>query len=236
MKIALAPFAFRNKDLPFNLSQIQKALSLARDKAQLVCFGEAFLQGFDALSWDYEHDLSIAIPQDGAVMQTICAMTEESGTDLLLGYLERVGADIYSSCALISSGQILHNYRRISQGWKYYWLTGKHYKEGTETADFLYRGLPLRIALCGDLWEFPERFRTDATLLWPVYTNFSEEEWRTEEANYARQAALAARHTLMVNSITHEPPSFGGAYEFRDGQLMCKTGFYEEKLLFVEVP
>ena len=42
--------------IAFNISQIEKALSAAQGRVDLLCFGEAFLQGFDSLSWDYETD------------------------------------------------------------------------------------------------------------------------------------------------------------------------------------
>ena len=50
MRIALASARVRNNDMAFNLSQMRKYMAQAREQnADLVCFGEAFLQGFDAL-------------------------------------------------------------------------------------------------------------------------------------------------------------------------------------------
>lgn len=31
-------------------------MKAAQGKVGLLCFGETFLQGFDALSWEYEND------------------------------------------------------------------------------------------------------------------------------------------------------------------------------------
>lgn len=50
MKIGLASYKFINQDLSFNLSQIEKAMQAAQGSVDLLCFGETFLQGFDALN------------------------------------------------------------------------------------------------------------------------------------------------------------------------------------------
>lgn len=235
MNIGLACYEFRNNDVLFNLSQIEKALKSARGGVDLLCFGETFLQGFDALSWDYERDKDIAVSADSEVMQRLCGMTREYGTDVLLGYLERDGDGLYSSCAVIADGKVAHNYRRVSEGWKEYTITDGHYREGTQTDGFFYRGVPVKIALCGDLWEYPERFQTDGLLIWPVYVNFSLDEWQEYEAQYAAQARLAARRTLMVNSISREPISHGGAFCFVDGTVEKKLPYDRESILSVEV-
>lgn len=49
MRIGLASYEVKNKDVAFNLSQMERAMEKARGKVELLCFGEAFLQGFDAL-------------------------------------------------------------------------------------------------------------------------------------------------------------------------------------------
>lgn len=41
MKIALASYEFVNNNLEFNLTQIEKALGNAKNKADMVCFGES---------------------------------------------------------------------------------------------------------------------------------------------------------------------------------------------------
>ena len=56
MRIALAAYAFKNGDIGFNLSQIERGFKDAHGKADILCFGECFLQGFDALNWDFEND------------------------------------------------------------------------------------------------------------------------------------------------------------------------------------
>lgn len=233
MKIGLASYEFRNNDLVFNLSQMEKAMELAQGRVDLLCFGETFLQGFDALSWDFEKDKEIAVTVGSDLMEQLCGMTVKYQVDLLFGYIERSGDYLYSSCAVLEHGVLTHNYRRITKGWKEYSITDGHYREGADTAGFLYRSQPVKIALCGDLWEFPEQFKTDGLLIWPVYVNFELEDWPRREAEYAEQACLAARRTLMVNSISHDPASHGGAFYFVDGRIEKKLAYDTEGILII---
>lgn len=234
MDIGLVSYEFRNNDISFNLSQIERAIACTKGKVDLLCFGETFLQGFDSLNWNYEDDKDVAISRDSDMMKKIRGLSLWGGMGLLFGYVERDGESLYSSCALVDGGEVLHNYRRISKGWKEYAITDFHYKEGVSAEDFTYRDRKF-IALCGDLWDYPERFRTDGVLLWPVYVNFSLEEWREQEPVYAKQSSLAARQALMVNSVSADPKSYGGAFYFKDGNLVSRTEYGKEDILIVTV-
>lgn len=235
VKIGLASYEFKNNETEFNLAQMERAAKAAQGKVELLCFGETFLQGFDALSWEYEKDKDVAIAADSDVMRRLGDMTLTYGVDLLFGYIERDGDGLYSSCAVIESGRLTHNYRRISKGWKEYGITDGHYREGTDTGGFSYRGRPVKIALCGDLWDFPGRFQTDGLLVWPVYVNFEREDWPRYEAEYAAQAALAARRALMVNPMSSDPVSHGGAFYFVDGKIEKRLAYDTEGILLAEV-
>ena len=140
MKIGLAAYSFVNGDIQHNLSQVEKGLRAAGGRVDLLCFGESFLQGFDALSWRYEADRTVAVSADSPVMGELARLAGEYKTDLLLGYFERSGDSLYSSCAVFIDGRLAYNYRRISKGWKEYSITDEHYREGAETKGFLYQG------------------------------------------------------------------------------------------------
>lgn len=235
MKLGLVSYQFRNKDIAFNLSQIEKAMQESQGKVDLLCFGETFLQGFDSLVWDYEIDKDMAITQDSLLMQKLRDLTLQYETDLLFGYIEKDGENLYSSCAVIEKGKLIHNYRRISKNWKEYDRTDNHYCEGTTTDEFQYHGKNIMITLCGDLWLYPEQFMTDELLIWPVYVNFDMEEWKTCEQEYADQALLACPKTVMINSITDNPVSHGNAFYFHNGKVEKKLDYDTENVLIVEL-
>lgn len=236
MVIGLAAYRYINHDIAFHMAQMDKAMRAAQGKADLLCFGEAFLQGFDAMNWDYAHDCEVAVSQDSALIRTLCDRTVRYGVDLMFGYLEREGEMLYSSCMVIENGRILHNYRRISKGWKEYWHTDGHYREGDTTCDFEYRGKTFRIALCGDLWDYPERFQTKGTLLWPVCCNFTRKEWEEQyQAEYLEQAALAARKTLFVDAYEDGSDAVRAAFCFTEGRIGSSILSDADEILYVEV-
>ena len=236
MKIGLVSYRCENRDVAFNLSQIERALREAAGRADLLCFGEAFLQGFDSLCWEYEKDREMAVELDSEPVRQLRNWTKEYGTAILTGYIEKDGDALYSSCAVIADGEIIHNYRRISRGWKEYRKTDDHYREGTEVRPFQLKGREFLTALCGDLWDYPERFRTEHTLIWPVYVDLTPEQWENEGvlAEYAEQAALAAGETLMVNPLDREPRNYGGAFRFVNGKTAERTPFDREEILIID--
>ena len=236
MIVGLASYRFINNDLHFNLSQMERGLEAARGKASLLVFGEAFLQGFHAMNWCYEQDRNVAITQESAIMQSLRKMTVDYGVDLLVGYLEKEGERLFSSCILIAQGEIAYNYRRISQGWKQYWMTDSHYCEGNSTRDFCYRGKTFRIALCGDLWDMPERFRTNGTLLWPVCCNFTREEWETQYlTEYLAQANKVAKKTLFVDALETGTPCVPAAFCFTPEGVAASLFDVTADILYVEI-
>lgn len=237
MKIGLVSYEFKNGEIEYNIKKIEKAIISANGKADLLCFGETFLQGFDSLSWNYEIDKNIAITKDSFIMDKLKNLSEKYNIDLGIGYIEREREQIFSSFVVIEKGKIIHNYRRITKNWKEYSITDEHYCEGKISETFIYKNTEFKIALCGDMWICPEKFKTNGILLWPVYCNFSKDEWEnTEQSDYAKQSKLVSDNVLLVNSITKdEPISIGGAYYFKNGKIEKSLELNKEDILFVEI-
>ena len=177
MKIGLVSYRSENKNIEFNLSQIERACKHASGKAELLCFGEAFLQGFDSLCWDYEIDKDMAVSVDSDEIGLLRKWSLQYDVALATGFIEKEGDKLFSSYVFIDRGAIVHTYHRISKGWKEFSQTDGHYCEGTATDEFTVRGKAFQVALCGDMWDYPERFKTDKPLLWPVYCNYDVAEW-----------------------------------------------------------
>ena len=235
MRIGLASYKCKNKDSAFNLMQIEKAMHKSQSKVDFICFGETFLQGFDALCWDYNIDKDVAVALESPTIRQLAELTLKYDMVLMTGYIEKELNCLYSSCIVIENGKPLYNYRRISKGWKEFRKTDDHYREGSIVSEFECHHTKIMTALCGDLWNFPEKFKTDHLLIWPVYVNFSVEEWEKNELKeYAKQAALAAEHVLMINPINDSSQCHGGSFHFYKGQIITRLPFDQEAVLIVD--
>ena len=96
MRIGLASYRVKNKNTEFNIAQIERAMIEAKGKADLLCFGEAVLQGFDSLCWNYETDKNMAVSADSEIMERLKAFTVQYGMGIAFGYIERDGESLYS--------------------------------------------------------------------------------------------------------------------------------------------
>ena len=220
--IALASASFVNGQREENLRTMLAFMEEASAKgADLICFGESFLQGFDGLCWDYAADRDMAVTQDSGEIRRIRKASLQLGIDVMFGYIEREDESLYSSCMLVEKGEITHNYRRMSRGWKEYERTDDHYCEGTAATVFDYRGWKCVITLCGDLWDTTrDAFRLGEDILfWPLYCDYTREEWLDGALReYAQQCRDHAPLTLMINSIA-EGESVGGCAVYSRGEV-----------------
>lgn len=236
MRLGLVSYKCENKNIQFNIKQIETAMKSSEGKVDLLCFGEAFLQGFDSLCWNYEIDKDMAVDLSSDTISLLKTWTIEYNMALALGYIEKDKEKLYSSYVVISGGKIIHNFRRISKGWKEYDKTDVHYCEGTDTESFNLFGKDFNIALCGDLWDYPERFQTDNLLLWPVYVNYEIEEWNDGVLDeYASQAGLVSDNVLMINPLDDNPVNHGGSFYFQNGRIISRTEFDKQDILIVDI-
>ncbi len=245
MKIALASSPVIDKEVNRNLAFILQALEMCRGKADLVVFGESVLQGFHSLTWDYETDRQMAVPQtDDSIIQ-ICQAAKNHGIAVSFGYIERSGASLFSSQIVIdNTGTVIQNFRRVSVGWKEYWHTDDHYQEGANFEPFFFQGKKFAIGLCGDLWTDgrPEEMRRlhAEIVLWPVWCDYNAAEWNSRiKYEYAEQAALCGEQVLLVNPFCVNPDvvdcASGGAAYLKSGAIAKEAPAGASGILIVEV-
>ena len=91
-------------EMQFNIGQIERAMKEAQEKAELLCFGEAFLQGFDSLCWNDEKDRYTAMEQSSEAITHLRKLTARYGLSLLTGYIEKEQNRLYSSCIVPAGG------------------------------------------------------------------------------------------------------------------------------------
>ena len=235
MKIALAS-QFSDNDIYINAKLINKSIISLKGQADLICFGEAFLHGFNALSWDYEKDKEIAIPVKSNHIKEIQLSAKQNKTAVSFGFYELNENSIFCSYVFIDkNGEILAHYRRVSPGWKDVTKCDYHYKEGGKFSAFGFRGKKFLIAVCGDLWddiniEIIRTFKVDA-VLWPSHLDYTIKQWENELQDYLIQTSKLKKPALLINNIS--ATSHGGCYLFEDGKVMNKLSMGEEGFLII---
>ena len=244
MKCALAAVGFINENVLHNKKVIIDSMIKYAGRADIILFGEAFLQGFYGARFHPEQDETIAIGKDDSIIKEICSVARQYSVAVSFGFIEKAGEIFYSSQITIdSNGQILDLYRRVSPGWKEE-FAGERYREGKEFHIFDFNEKKIAVGLCGDLW-FDENVEAinvlqPEVIFWPVYTDYNYEEWNTAvKYEYAEQAGKLSGKVLYVNSVCldkeEEEIARGGAVLFEKGCIVKEIPSGEENVLLVEV-
>lgn len=240
MKIQLIAKYFINRDITNNLDVILQTIKSAKD-VDLICFGEAFLQGFDSLKWDASSDFELAITQDSKEIKLIQEAAKQHHVGVAFGYIEKSESKIFSSYLILDkTGEPLLNFRRVSEGWKEKNVS-PIYCEGNSFESFVFMGRKLSIGLCGDLWypkhvQLIQRLQAEI-ILWPVYVDFTVPRWQnTEKELYAQQAKLIGENVLWINSLCDgDDLAKGGLVYFKNGVIQEETLAGQESSLVIEL-
>lgn len=242
MKIGLASKKFVNRDIDQNILTIIDTMKEAKkNNAEMICFGEAFLQGFDSLYWEYSKDKEIALEISSSPIKRICHYAKEIRICLSFGYIENDKGLLYCSYMVINeNGEIIYNFKRVSPGWKEPLAHSNYYKEGNNFSTLKYKNLTFAVGLCGDFW-YEENIRQVAKLekditLWPLYVDFSTEDFEYKyKKDYAEQASKLESKVLFINSLSKDPDAFGGCLEFSNGNILNELPLGTEGILYVEI-
>ena len=244
MRCALAAIGFINNDLQYNKQAIINTMIKYADDADIVLFGEAFLQGFYAATFEPEHDKALAVAQDDRIIRDICATAKQYAIAVSFGFIEKAGDIFYSSQITIDKrGTVIDVFRRISPGWKLP-DANERYCEGEGFHLFTFMENSIAVGLCGDFWydsniEAVKALQPDI-VFWPVYTDFNYNDWNnSSKSEYADQAGLIGGKVLYVNSVCLDKEADeiarGGAVLFVDGQIIDEVPAGQEDVLIIEV-
>ncbi len=214
-----------------NIQAMEDALKQAvEDESDLAVFGEAFLHGFDALQFNYERDIQLALAEASVELAKISALARKYKIAIAFGYYENAKGVIHSSYLVFDkNGKRLCNYRRVSQGWRIQEACAD-YREGSDFISFKLKDKDLGIIMCGDFWEdhllskiIELDDKVDA-FLWPVHCDYKEEDWeKTDKADYIQRSEILASPVLFCNNFCEEKNyAKGGAY------LWCQGKTYAE--------
>lgn len=248
MKVALAALRSEPGGEDANLAGLAQTVASVAGQVDLVMTGEAFGQGFEAITDQPATDLAIAWELGGPEIASVQRLARRYKTAICLGFIERAVGRLHSSTVVISgSGELVVVYRRMSAGWRAPDADPSVYVEGDSPVTFELAGKRCTIALCGDLWVMPERFMDLGAdvLLWPIFVNITPESWVDEHLrDYASQALAVAPDTLLVNSVAGGTsdtlpgvcPSFGGAAWFSAGSVIEQLPMGQPGVLVVDLP
>ncbi len=224
-----------------NLESLLHEMQVAKDRgADLLLFGEAYLTGFDLMTFDYGSDIRKALALDSVEIATIRNKAKELGLAVGFGFHENDRGGIYSSYLVVDrDGGILCHYQRRSPGWKEPHANAD-YREGREFKTFDFDGKRIGVIVCGDFWD--DDLLTDIAaldpevemFLWPVHTDYAQENWEQEEAAaYAKRTQILAKPVFYYNNyIEEEGRAKGGAYVWQMGKTLAElptgtTGYLE---------
>jgi len=229
-------------DVKANLATIEREAELAKNaNVDLVLFGEAFLQGFDSMTFNYHHDADVTFGLGSVPIAHLRKMASDYSVGIGVGFYENDHGAFYSSYLVIDKrGKIVHRYRRASEGWK---LPGANadYREGNDFLPFEFEDVKMGVLICGDLWE-DHLLKAIADLdahveciLWPVHTDYSIDEWEGGvRKEYIERASILGAHVFFVNNyVQHEDLAKGGAYVWYQGrELAALSPGHPGRLLF----
>ena len=244
MKCALAAVGFINENIQHNKNVIIETMVKCSGKADMVIFGEAFLQGFYGATFEEEHDENLAVSQKDSIIKELCFEAKEYGIGVSFGFIEKADDCFYSSQITIGSmGEIIDIYRRVSPGWKET-FANERYREGKGFHLFSYMDKEIAVGLCGDFWfdenaDEVKQLNPDV-VFWPVYTDYNYKDWNTSiKYEYAEQAGKIRGKVLYVNSVCTDKEADeiarGGAVLFIDGKIDKEIPSGKEDILLVEV-
>jgi len=244
-KIALAAIKSIDFDITNNLLEIEKLIKKANDgDAEFLLLGEAVLNGFSGLEWDYEKDIEVnAIAQDSAIMQVLSESCKKKKIGIGIGYYEKSDGFICDSYIIINeNGEIVINSRRMSEGWKDPDFKDIRYKEGEALPLFKIGSSKCTICICGDLWTEIIAHRASQhesdIIIWPLYIDYSKEEWEsTAKQEYLDLVKNIGKRTILINSIGVMPDSANGGVMdiLPNGKISSEVDMFSTELLFIEL-
>ena len=262
MRCLLVAVASNNNNIEKNKNRMINLMKQYSGQADILLFGEAYLQGFYAMEFNYDEDSKKAIYldndaisdnaaimnetviSDNSVIHEITKAAADNKIAVSFGFFEKAEGKIYSSQITISSeGKIIDLYRRVSPGWKEPDADG-HYAEGESFHTFCYLGQKILVGICGDLWDNANiaaiRELDPDVVFWPVYTDFNVEKWNTVlKSEYAKQVKDIPAVALYVNSVCMdqegEDLAKGGAAVFYEGEIVQEVPAGSEQMLLIKV-
>lgn len=238
MRIAISSKQFINNDTEANLNTMFDTMKAAKDLgAEVIVFGEAFLQGFEALKWNYDFDKGIALNIYSEPINRLCKTSRKLNLDVIFGYYEKDGTLISSSSLIIERGEPIYNYKRLTKSFNKPSNADRHYYEGQVVEVFEYRHMRCMIASGNDLLSLTDLYsRNEEILFCPTYEVINSQEEYVSYINKLKEASKKLEHTnvIVVNSKCQDK-TLGGAWHLIDGELINKIDLIKDNIVLINI-
>lgn len=151
LRIIIAQLNILVGDIKGNAAKIIAVSKTARDeyKADLVVFPELALTGYPPEDLLLRKDFHTTISQELENLKQAI-----DGIDVLIGYPELIGENLYNAACVFRSGEIIANYHKQYLPNYGVFDEKRYFRAGSKPCVFNVKGLPIGLTICEDIW-FP---------------------------------------------------------------------------------
>lgn len=195
MKYALALFESKQNDIQTNLKTIETVLmTAAKQRVDLVLFGEQFLQG-------YRPDDHLALDINSSGIFTLRLLASNYDIRFGVGFIELVDGDVFNSYVVFDK-----------DGSKL-----AHHRYGVQSESFKIDGQSYQVVIGDEGFSISKP--VDDLILWPTHLEVTPKEWFNEALmKYRLQCANLSDEVILVNVFSEK--AFGGGFYLKDQKFI----------------
>ncbi len=236
MIVALACIEAKNNDINHNLQIILECIEASRE-VDIIFFGEAVLNGFDSLSFNYQEDLKQSLALNSKAVTKIKAKAKECNVYVGVGLYKQEKGNI-SDCYLIidNKGMIVADHDRTCPCWKINDFDNSHYIEGNIMTIVEIFNRKFAIAICGELWNesyFSQIKESNADyVVWPLFVQINMDEFnKSIKKEYLDLMINLDKKLFIINSLHQEKNSTNGGAAYFDERVVYELPMQEDNIL-----
>ena len=237
LKIALAQLNFSVADIKANSAKIIATAEQARQQqADLIVFPELCVTGYPP------EDLLL---RDDFIQQTQQAVEQiagqSHGIDLVIGYPQRQGKQLYNAAVVLHNGQVIAEYHKIALPNYGVFDEQRYFTAGQQTCIFSVKNTRLALTVCEDIWQtgiIAKNRANGADLILALNASpFHAGKMQQREDIICAQIKAAGVPLVYVNQIGGQDELiFDGASFVADqqGEIVFRAQEFEEQISLVE--
>jgi NAD+ synthase (glutamine-hydrolysing) len=236
-KFVMAQLDFLVGDIEGNARKIICYTHLAKEMdPDLVIFPELALTGYPP------EDLLFREGLYERIHSALNAIAQASfDIDILVGYPIKKEGTVYNGASLLSKGNVVTTYYKTCLPNYSVFDEVRYFKPGDSPLVLNYKGLPLGIMICEDLWhDQPLKLSVAAGAKLVISINASPFDVNKHEARVSLLQKKASNHhipIIYVNCVGGQDELVfdGGSLVLNEKGTICQKGpFYQEKLIPIE--